>query len=71
MFFQFWQVSEVDTTQYTLSSYGSLELSDKGSIEAVLGASKATHKVSSNSNTLSADQDGDGFFASILGSQSE
>jgi hypothetical protein len=36
---------EVDTTQYTLSSYGSLELSDKGSIEAVLGASKATHKV--------------------------
>jgi hypothetical protein len=24
-----------------------------------------THKVSSNSNTLSADQDGDGFFASI------
>jgi hypothetical protein len=25
----------------------------------------ATHKVSSNSNTLSADQDGDGFFASI------
>jgi hypothetical protein len=37
---------EVDTTQYTLSSYGALELSDKGSIEAVLGVAKATHKIS-------------------------
>jgi hypothetical protein len=37
---------EVDTTQYTLSSYGALELSDKGSIEAVLGVAKATHDIS-------------------------
>jgi hypothetical protein len=36
---------------YTLSSYGALELSDKGSIEAVLGVAKATHKVG-KSNTL-------------------
>jgi hypothetical protein len=28
---------DIDTTQYTLSSYGALELSNKGSIEAVLG----------------------------------
>ncbi|VVM19825.1 hypothetical protein BSPWISOXPB_9266 [uncultured Gammaproteobacteria bacterium] len=34
----------MDTTQYTLSSYGALELSNKGSIEAVLGVAKATHK---------------------------
>jgi hypothetical protein len=39
---------EVDTTQYTLSSYGALELSDKGSIEAVLGVAKATHKISNS-----------------------
>ena len=52
---------EVDTTQYTLSSYGALELSDKGSIEAVLGVAKATHDISN-----SADQDNsNGFFASI------
>jgi hypothetical protein len=43
---------DVDTKQYTLSSYGALELSDKGSIEAVLGVAKATHKVS-KSNTPS------------------
>ncbi len=52
---------EVDTTQYTLSSYGALELSDKGSIEAVLGVAKATHNISN-----SADQgNSNGFFASI------
>jgi hypothetical protein len=45
----------VDTKQYTLSSYGALELGNKGSIEAVLGVAKATHKVG-KSNTLSADQ---------------
>ena len=55
---------DVDTKQYTLSSYGALELSDKGSIEAVLGVAKATHKVS-KSNTPSADQGSNGFFASI------
>ncbi|VVM19683.1 hypothetical protein BSPWISOXPB_9229, partial [uncultured Gammaproteobacteria bacterium] len=45
----------------TLSSYGALELSDKGSIEAVLGVAKATHDISN-----SADQDNsNGFFASI------
>ena len=53
---------DVDTTQYTLSSYGALELNDKGSIEAVLGVAQATHKVN---NASSADQDSDGFFASI------
>jgi uncharacterized protein with PhoU and TrkA domain len=38
-----------------------LELSDKGSIEAVLGVAKATHDISN-----SADQDNsNGFFASI------
>jgi hypothetical protein len=31
---------DVDTKQYTLSSYGALELSSKGSIEAVLGVAK-------------------------------
>jgi hypothetical protein len=36
------QYVSVDTKQYTLSSYGALELSDKGSIEAVLGV--AIHK---------------------------
>ncbi|VVM19830.1 hypothetical protein BSPWISOXPB_9271 [uncultured Gammaproteobacteria bacterium] len=55
---------DVDTKQYTLSSYGALELSNKGSIEAVLGVAKATHKVSKN-NTPSADQGSNGFFASI------
>ncbi|VVH64615.1 hypothetical protein BSPLISOX_2713, partial [uncultured Gammaproteobacteria bacterium] len=55
---------DVDTKQYTLSSYGALELSNKGSIEAVLGVAKATHKVG-KSNTLSADQGSNGFFASI------
>jgi hypothetical protein len=55
---------DIDTTQYILSSYGALELSDKGNIEAVLGVAQATHKIS-NSNTPSADQDSDGFFASI------
>ncbi|VVH61579.1 hypothetical protein BSPWISOX_3000 [uncultured Gammaproteobacteria bacterium] len=55
---------DIDTTQYTLSSYGALELSNKGSIEAVLGVAKATHKVSKN-NTPSADQGSNGFFASI------
>ncbi|WP_139699769.1 autotransporter domain-containing protein, partial [bacterium endosymbiont of Bathymodiolus sp. 5 South] len=52
---------DIDTTQYTLSSYGALELSNKGSIEAVLGVAKATHDISN-----SADQDNsNGFFASI------
>ncbi|WP_139699123.1 cadherin domain-containing protein [bacterium endosymbiont of Bathymodiolus sp. 5 South] len=52
---------DVDTTQYTLSSYGALELNDKGSIEAVLSVAKATHNISN-----SADQDNsNGFFASI------
>jgi hypothetical protein len=82
----------VDTKQYTLSSYGALELSNKGSIEAVLGraiassvavsllvstssnkgsieavlgVAKATHKVG-KSNTPSADQGSNGFFASIV-----
>ena len=55
---------DVDTKQYTLSSYGALELSSKGSIEAVLGVAKATHKVG-KSNTPSADQGSNGFFASI------
>jgi hypothetical protein len=42
-------------------SYGALELSDKGSIEAVLGVAKATHNISN-----SADQgNSNGFFASI------
>jgi hypothetical protein len=41
---------DVDTKQYTMSSYGALELSDKGSLEAVLGVAKATHKVG-KSNT--------------------
>jgi hypothetical protein len=53
--------SDVDTKQYTLSSYGALELSNKGSIEAVLGVAKATHKVG-KSNTLSADQGSNGSF---------
>ena len=53
---------DVDTTQYTLSSYGALELNDKGSIEAVLGVAQATHKVN---NASSADQDSNGFFANI------
>ncbi|WP_143243157.1 autotransporter outer membrane beta-barrel domain-containing protein, partial [Bathymodiolus azoricus thioautotrophic gill symbiont] len=55
---------DIDTMQYILSSYGALELNDKGNIEAVLGVAQATHKIS-NSNTPSADQDSDGFFASI------
>jgi hypothetical protein len=43
----------VDTKQYTLSSYGALELSNKGSIEAVLGVAKATHDISNSADKLS------------------
>lgn len=54
---------DVDTTQYTLSSYGALELGDKGSIEAVIGLIKGKHKV--NTDIVVNDQDSNGYFASV------
>ncbi len=54
---------DVDTTQYTLSSYGALELNQHTAIEAVLGIAKGTHKV--NSTTTSDNQNSSGYFASV------
>ncbi len=54
---------DVDTTQYTLSSYGALELNQHTAIEAVLGIAKGTHKV--NSTTTSDNQNSNGYFASV------
>ncbi len=54
---------DVDTTQYTLSSYGALELNQHTAIEAVLGIAKGTHKV--NSATTSDNQNSNGYFASV------
>ncbi len=55
---------DIDTTQYTLSSYGSLELNKQTSVEAVFGIAKGTHKFSSTDFT-SADPDSEGLFASV------
>ncbi|MBA5248478.1 MAG: autotransporter domain-containing protein, partial [Gammaproteobacteria bacterium] len=55
---------DVDTTQWTLSSYGAVELNKHTAIESVFGIAKGKHKVS-NTDTASDNQDSNGYFASI------
>ncbi len=55
---------DIDTTQCSLSSYGSLELDKQSFVEMVIGIAKADHKVS-DPITNAADQDSSGYFASI------
>ncbi|WP_369177785.1 cadherin domain-containing protein [Candidatus Thiodubiliella endoseptemdiera] len=58
---------DVDTTQYTLSSYGAIDINKQSAIEAVLGIAKGTHKVNSTTATGAGttDQNSNGYFASV------
>ncbi|SMN15082.1 Chitinase [uncultured Candidatus Thioglobus sp.] len=55
---------DIDTTQWTLSTYGALELNQDSSIEAVLGLVKGKHEVSSSTHVAN-NQDSNGYFASV------
>ncbi len=55
---------DVDTTQYTLSSYGAIDINKQSAIEAVVGIAKGTHKVNS-ATTASDNQKSNGYFASV------
>ncbi len=55
---------DVDTTQWTLSSYGAIDINKQSAIEAVVGIAKGTHKVNSTT-TASDNQKSNGYFASV------